>query len=68
MEDYNSFSVKNVAYDKVVDARLELLEKVVGKVGKGSLVEPPFNPDYGCNVIIGSDTYINFKYVPSIPY
>lgn len=63
VEDYNNFSVKHVAYDKVVDARLEQLQKVVGKAGAGSLVEPPFHPDYGCNVVIGSDTYINFKFV-----
>lgn len=63
MEDYNRFSVKDIAYDKVIDARLEQLRKVVGKVGTNTLVEPPFNPDYGCNVVIGSDNYINFKFV-----
>lgn len=66
VEDYNKFSVKDVPYDKVVEARVEQLKKVVGKVGTGSLVEPPFNPDYGCNVVIGNDTYVNFKFVPSL--
>lgn len=62
VEDYNKFSVKDVPYDKVPDARFALLKNVVGKAGSGTLVEPPFNPDYGCNIVIGSDTYINFKF------
>lgn len=62
-EDYNNFFTKTVTYDKLLDARLELLKKIVGKVGKGSLVEPPFRPDYGCNIFIGEECSINFGYL-----
>lgn len=51
-----------MTYDKLTEARLEVLKKLVGKVGKDTLVEPPFTPDYGCNIVIGEETAINFKY------
>jgi hypothetical protein len=40
---------------------MKLLENIVGKAGRGSLIEPPFNPDYGCNIIMGEECFINFK-------
>lgn len=61
-QDYNNFPAKSVTYDKLTEARLEVLKKLVGKVGKDTLVEPPFTPDYGCNIVIGEETAINFKY------
>ena len=61
--DYNNFPSKTVTYDKLVDARLEVFRKLIGKVGKDTLVEPPFWPDYGCNIVIGKETAINFKYL-----
>lgn len=65
-EDFNNFSSKNVSYDKMRIARFVLLEKILGNVGKGSSIERPFWPDYGCNIWIGEDTEVNFKYVISI--
>lgn len=62
-EDYNKWSPKTISYEQIFDARLSLLKNVVGKVGKGTLIEPPFNPDYGCNTIVGSGCFINFKLV-----
>lgn len=60
-EDYNKWSPKTITYDKVFAERLKMLRDVVGKVGDGTFIEPPFNPDYGCNIIFGSGCFINFK-------
>ena len=50
-----------MSYDKIYDTRMELLKNIVGRVGSGTFVEPPFLPDYGCNISIGKDCFINFK-------
>lgn len=60
-QDYNNLDAKSVSYDKIYDVRMDLLKKIVGKVGSGTFVEPPFLPDYGCNISIGKDCFINFK-------
>ena len=59
--DYNNLDPRTVSYDKIGKARFELLQRLVGRVGDNTLVEPPFRPDYGCNVIIGRDCFINWK-------
>ncbi|KAF9881543.1 hypothetical protein CkaCkLH20_00689 [Colletotrichum karsti] len=38
-----------------------MLKDILGQVGKGTFIEPPFIPDYGCNVIIGENCFINFN-------
>jgi acetyltransferase-like isoleucine patch superfamily enzyme len=42
---------------------MELLRELVGKVGEGTFIEPPFMPDYGCNISIGKECFVNFKSV-----
>lgn len=59
--DYNNLDTKAISYDKIFDARMDLLKQLVGKVGTGTFVEPPFRPDYGCNISIGSDCFLNWK-------
>ncbi|KAJ5631835.1 maltose/galactoside acetyltransferase [Penicillium longicatenatum] len=59
--DYNNLDTKTVPYDQIADKRLELLRKLVGRVGDGTFVEPPFLPDYGCNITIGRDCFINWN-------
>ncbi|CAI7641189.1 unnamed protein product [Penicillium bialowiezense] len=59
--NYNDLDTKTVSYDQVFEKRLELLRKLVGKVGDGTFIEPPFRPDYGCNVIIGEDCFFNWN-------
>ena len=59
--DYNNLDTKTVTFDKIGDKRLELLRKLVGKVGDGTFIEPPFLPDYGCNTVIGKDCFFNWK-------
>ncbi|KAJ5239417.1 maltose/galactoside acetyltransferase [Penicillium chermesinum] len=59
--DYNQLDPRTVSYDKIAETRFELLKKLVGRVGEGTFVEPPFLPDYGCNVVIGKDCFINWN-------
>ncbi|GIK01581.1 hypothetical protein Aspvir_005619 [Aspergillus viridinutans] len=59
--DYNNLDTKTVAYDQIAEKRLELLRRVVGRVGDGTFIEPPFMPDYGCNIIIGRDCFANWN-------
>lgn len=61
--DYNNLDPRTVAAEDISDVRFELLKKLVGRVGEGTFVEPPFRPDYGCNVVIGRDCFINWKWV-----
>jgi len=59
--DYNNLDPRTVAAEDISNVRFELLKKLVGRVGEGTFVEPPFRPDYGCNVVIGRDCFINWK-------
>lgn len=59
--DYNNLDSKKVPSDQIAQVRFDLLRKLVGKVGDGTFIEPPFLPDYGCNVSIGRDTFVNWN-------
>ncbi|KAJ5670738.1 uncharacterized protein N7477_006101 [Penicillium maclennaniae] len=59
--DYNRLDPRTVSFDKIAEARFDLLQKLVGRVGEGTFVEPPFRPDYGCNVVIGRDCFLNWN-------
>jgi len=61
--DFNQVDAKKYTYDKIGDVRMEILNKLVGRVGEGTFIEPPFMPDYGCNMIIGKDCFFNWKSV-----
>lgn len=63
MADYSQLDPRTVSYDKIGDARLEILKKIIGRVGEGTFIEPPFMPDYGCNISIGKNCFVNWKYV-----
>lgn len=43
--------------------RERLLRTVIGTVGQGPVIEPPFNFQYGCNVALGDSFYANVKSV-----
>lgn len=43
--------------------RLELCVKLFGKTGKGLWLQPPFYCDYGKNIELGENTYMNFNCV-----
>ncbi|PVI03404.1 trimeric LpxA-like protein [Periconia macrospinosa] len=41
--------------------RFTMLEGILGHVGSGCFIEPPFAIDYGCNISLGSSFYANFN-------
>jgi maltose O-acetyltransferase len=42
------------------DARDALLRELLGEVGEGVVVRPPFHCDYGTQITIGSETFVNY--------
>ena len=44
-------------------ARRHLLERLLGSVGPGVWIEPPFFCDYGAHVYIGADSFVNVNCV-----
>lgn len=54
--------------DEVVQYRDEVLVQFLGRVGKNVFIEPPLSVDYGSNIIIGDEVYMNFKYAFSLHY
>ena len=45
------------------DERRVLLVERLGEVGKGAVIRPPFHCDYGFNIRLGSDVFLNFNCV-----
>lgn len=43
--------------------RLELLRELLGRIGRGTSIQPPFACDYGYNISMGDDAFINFHSV-----
>ncbi|CEL06631.1 Putative Nodulation protein L [Aspergillus calidoustus] len=60
--DYNNLDTKKISAEDIADRRMELLRELVGKVGEGTFIEPPFMPDYGCNISIGKECFVNFNF------
>jgi hypothetical protein len=60
---FNNLDPSTGTHDQVAETRIKLLGEMLGRVGKGTFIEPPFNPDYGCNVIVGENCFANFGYV-----
>ncbi|MBQ9041812.1 MAG: sugar O-acetyltransferase [Eggerthellaceae bacterium] len=54
------FRAYNATDDDQVVLRRELLEKLLGHVGKNVWIEPDFRCEYGRNISIGDRTYLNF--------
>ncbi|WP_050982131.1 sugar O-acetyltransferase [Mucilaginibacter paludis] len=42
------------------EAQTAMLGQILGKKGEGSWIEPPFYCDYGFNISVGKDFYMNF--------
>lgn len=38
----------------------DLLEEMLGGLGEGTVVRPPFAVDYGSNVVLGARTFVNY--------
>lgn len=57
VEEYNLTSLKDM------DKRIEILNKILGFMGKNVFVYSPFNCDYGKHISIGDGTFINHNCV-----
>ncbi|MGL5514694.1 MAG: sugar O-acetyltransferase [Sporomusa sp.] len=53
--DYNALRPKEI------QARNEIIKKLLGKVGRDFFIEPPFRCDYGYNIFIGDNFYANYN-------
>ena len=55
------------AYNALLGAplaeRRAALERRLGAVGKGAVIRPPFHCDYGFNIFLGNDVFLNFNCV-----
>lgn len=49
------------AYDEDAPRAQAILEQLLGSVGTGVDIRPPFFVDYGTNISIGARTFINFN-------
>ncbi|KAG7428751.1 putative acetyltransferase [Fusarium oxysporum f. sp. raphani] len=56
----NHFPADATPRSHVAD-RGKVLQQMLGDIGKGSYIEPPFNIEYGCNISIGESFYSNFN-------
>lgn len=56
-EQYNQSSISEP------EKRLYLLQKLFGKVGSNIYIEPKFYCDYGSNIELGDNVYMNFNCV-----
>ncbi len=54
-EQYNKTSICEP------EKRREILEKLLKKIGKNLYIEPDFKCDYGINIELGDDVYMNFN-------
>jgi maltose O-acetyltransferase len=45
------------------EQRLAVLRDLLGRIGRGTSVQPPFACDYGYNVLVGDNAFINFNAV-----
>ena len=43
--------------------RVTVLRELLGRIGSGTFIQPPFACDYGYNVSIGDNTFVNFNAV-----
>lgn len=50
----------NATTEEELDRRLSLLNELLGSMGEGSYIEPPFRCDYGSNIHIGVRFFANF--------
>lgn len=57
---YNNYDPNSGTWDGVSEGRQKILSEILGRVGTGTFIEPPFNPDYGSNVSIGENCFMNF--------
>jgi acetyltransferase-like isoleucine patch superfamily enzyme len=55
-QEYNSL------FDGDVQARLEILSRLLGEIGRGTWMLGPIHFHYGCHTRIGRDCFMNFNF------
>ena len=50
----------NQTKDDEINVRTDILEKLTGKLGKNVVIKPPFHCDYGYNLILGNNVFMNY--------
>ncbi|RYF98612.1 MAG: sugar O-acetyltransferase [Caulobacteraceae bacterium] len=53
----------NAALASAPAERRDLLRQRLGEVGEGAVIRPPFHCDYGYNIRLGRDVFLNFNCV-----
>ena len=53
----------NAALAATPAERRDLLRQRLGEVGEGAVIRPPFHCDYGYNIRLGRDVFLNFNCV-----
>ncbi len=51
----------NMTSEDELDRRKELLDELLGAIGKGLVIQPPFYCDYGFNISVGDDVFLNMN-------
>src|SRR5277367_2803330 len=63
-ESANAWMVRyNAALGATADERRELLRERLAAVGNGAVIRPPFHCDFGYNISLGDDVFLNFNCV-----
>jgi len=62
-ETHRWLALYNAALAQSDDDRRALLRQRLHHVGDGAIVRPPFHVDYGYNISVGSDVFVNFNCV-----
>ncbi|KAF5020530.1 hypothetical protein F66182_7429 [Fusarium sp. NRRL 66182] len=57
---FNNFDPNSVSHEEYGAKKHELLSELLGKVGPGTYIESPFMADYGSNISIGKNCFMNF--------
>jgi hypothetical protein len=63
LEDQSDMPLDDV-FKELRKAREAMLRSIIGRVGQGPVIEPPFHFSYGCNIVLGDKFYANVKSVP----
>ncbi|KAL3423182.1 galactoside O-acetyltransferase [Phlyctema vagabunda] len=58
---YNSYFPDDATPESLSKDREAKLKEMLGSIGSGCYIEPPFFIDYGCNIQMGSGVYSNFN-------
>ena len=53
----------NAALAETPSVRRGLLSELLGSVGEGTVIRPPFHCDYGYNIRLGDEVFLNFNCV-----